>query len=282
MNNSMLGKICLITGANSGIGFETALGLAEMGASVVMACRNETKGKEAQERIKTKTGNVSVDLMTVDLSSQNSIRTFAGDFKERYKSLNILINNAGGINSKKKMTEEGYEVTFAVNYLAPFLLTNLLIPVLKKGAPSRIINVSSEAHFFGKIDFKNFQGEKGYNVMSSYANAKLALILFTNELAGRLEGSGITVNSLHPGFVSSNFGKSEGLVYKVGISLLKPFTISSVKGAATSIYLASSPEVEAVTGKYFDKSNERSSSGRSYDVETSKKLWEISEKMTGN
>ncbi len=279
MDNSMLGKICLITGANSGIGFETALGIANKGASVVLACRSEEKGKDALDKIKKITGNLSVDMVTVDLSSQSSIRKFAGDFQSKYKSLHILINNAGGINGKKEYTEDGFEMTFAINYLAPYLLTRLLLPVLISSAPSRIINVSSGAHFMGRIDFSNLQGEKSYGVMNSYGNAKLALILFTHELSKRLDGTGVTVNSLHPGFVNTNFGGSEKGLVHLGINIAKSFAISPKEGAKTSIYLASSPEVEKINGKYFEKSHLSGSSTASYNEETAKKLWETSEKL---
>ena len=276
----MNGKICMITGANSGIGKSTALGLAKMGATILMVCRNTDKGKAAMDEIVKISGNESVDLMIADLSSQKSIRRLAQEFKERYKNLHALVNNAGLIIGKRSMTQDGIEATFALNHLAYFTLTDLLLDTLKDSAPSRIVNVSSEAHRRSNINFDDLGGEKRYREYIAYGQSKLANILFTYELARRLEGSGVSVNCLQPGFVRSNFGESSSGLFRFGVRLAKPFSISPEKGAETPIYLASSPEVEGISGKYFIKKKETRSSEETYDEEAAKRLWEISAEMT--
>ncbi|MBD0354155.1 MAG: SDR family NAD(P)-dependent oxidoreductase, partial [Rubrobacteraceae bacterium] len=199
-------KVCLITGATSGIGKATAMGLANMGASVVMVGRDRGKGEAVMAETKEKSGNASVDLMLADVSSQEEIRRLADEFKEAYPLLDVLINNAGVFRSKRLTTADGIEMTFAVNHLAYFLLTNLLLDVLKASAPSRIVNVSSGEQRNGSIDFDDLQGEKGYKGAKAYSQSKLATVLFTYELARRLEGTGVTANCLHPGVVGTNFG----------------------------------------------------------------------------
>src|SRR5829696_7949288 len=251
---SMGEKICLITGATSGIGKATAMGLANMGASVVMVGRDQGKGEAVMAEIKEKCTNASVDLMLADLSSQEEIRRLAGEFKEAYPRLDVLINNAGLFRSKRITTAEGLETTFAVNHLAYFLLTKLLLDVLKASASSRIVNVSSGDHNNGAIDFDDLQGEKGYKGAKAYSQSKLADVLVTYELARRLEGTGITANCLHPGAgVRTNFGSGVSGVFGLIVRALRPFMISPEKGAETSIYLASSPEVEGLSGRYFVK-----------------------------
>ena len=246
----MKGKICMITGANSGIGKATAIGLAKMGATIVMVCRNENRGKKALEDIKKECNNGNIDLMLVDLSSQEEIYRFIKIFKQKYQKLHVLINNAGVNLSKRVLTEDGIETTFAVNYLAPFLLSNLLLDILQKNSPSRIVNVVSSV--VGKtINFYNLNGEKHYRQLNAYAQSKLALILFTYEFARRIEGTGVTVNSLHPGYVKTNMVKNFRKFVKYFFHLIGLFMKSPKKGAKTSIYLASSPDVEGVSGKYF-------------------------------
>jgi len=277
----MQGKVCIVTGANSGIGKATSLGLAQMGATVVMVCRDRTKGEEAQNEIKTKSGNDAVDLMLAELSSQDSIRQLVENFQQHYTQLHVLINNAGGVNLSRRDTVDGFEMTFAVNYLAPFLLTNLLLDKLKASAPARIVNVSSESHESGYIKMDNLQLEKKYRLMRAYGQSKLALVLFTYELARRLQGTGVTANCLHPGFVATNIGQSG--VGRVGRSIVKlifsSFGISPEEGAKTSIYLASSPDIEGVTGKYFVKSIPVRSAPISYDESLQRQLWEESAKL---
>ncbi len=281
LNTHMQGKICIVTGANSGIGKATALGLAQMGATIVMVCRNQVKGEEAQNEIKEKSGNDAVDLMLADLSSQASIRQLAENFQQHYQQLHVLINNAGGVNLNRRETVDGLEMTFAVNYLAPFLLTNLLLEKLKASVPARIVNVSSESHQSGYIKMDDLELEKGYRLMRAYGQSKLALVLFTYELARRLQGAGVTANCLHPGFVATNIGQNG--VGSVGRSIVKlifsRLGISPEEGAKTSIYLVSSPEIEGVTGKYFLKSIPVRSAPISYDETLQRQLWEESAKL---
>lgn len=276
---SMEGKICMITGANSGIGKATAIGLAEMNATVVMVCRNKERGEPAQKEIIEKTGNKNVDLLLCDLSSLDSIRNLATEFKNKYQNLHVLINNAGVMLSKRASSVDGFEMNFAVNFLAPFLLTNLLLDTLKKSTPSRIINVASAAHKYGTIDFEDLQGEhKKRRFMGLYGDSKLALMLTSYELSRRLEGIGVTVNTIHPGVVNTNLGVDRSKPKK---GIVRRFFKNPEKGAETSIYLASSPEVEVVTGKYFINKQEQKSSEASYNETFAKKLWDISIEMVG-
>ena len=281
MNTSMQGKICLVTGATSGIGKATALGLAQMGATVVMVGRDREKGEAVQREIKTKSGNEAVDLLLADLSSQESIRQLAEDFLQRYTKLHVLINNAGLISLRRRETVDGLEVTFAVNLLAPFLLTNLLLDVIKASAPSRIINVSSASHEAGYINMDDLQLEGHYRYLRAYGQSKLALVLFTYELARRLQGTGVTANCLHPGFVASNFGQNgTGPISRAVVNLIfSSFGISPEEGAKTSIFLATSPEVEGVTGKYFVKSIPKRSAPITYDESLQRQLWEESARL---
>ena len=281
LNTSMQGKVCIVTGANSGIGKATSLGLAQMGATVVMVCRERTKGEEAQNEIKTKSGNDAIDLLLAELSSQDSIRLLVENFLQHYTQLHVLVNNAGGVNLSRRVTADGFEMTFAVNYLAPFLLTNLLLDKLKASAPARIVNVSSESHESAYIKMDDLQLEKKYRLMRAYGQSKLALVLFTYELARRLQGTGVTANCLHPGFVATNIGQSG--VGRVGRSIVKlifsSLGISPEEGAKTSIYLASSPDREGVTGKYFVKNIPVRSAPISYDESLQRQLWEKSAKL---
>ena len=281
VNNNMQGKICMVTGANSGIGKETALGLAQMGATVVMVCRDRARGEAAQSEIKTKSGNNGVDLLLADLSSQQSIRQLVENFRQRYTQLHVLINNAGVYMLTRRTTVDGLEMMFAVNYLAPFLLTNLLLDVLKASAPARIVNVSSGAHEAGYIKMDDLQAEKRYRSMRAYGQSKLALVLFTYELARRLEGTGVTVNCLHPGFVATNIGQGGlGFIGRTVAKFIVAFLgVSPEEGAKTSIYLASSPDVEGVTGKYFVNSRPKESAPISYSESLQRQLWEKSAKL---
>jgi len=277
----MQGKICMVTGANSGIGKATALELAQMGATVVMVCRDRARGEEARREITTKSRKNAVDLLQADLSSQQSIRQLVENFQHHYTHLHVLINNAGAaFPGRRRETVDGLEITFAVNYLAPFLLTNLLLDVLKASAPARIVNVSSAAHKSGSIQLDDLQAEKLYRPMRTYPQAKLAVVLFTYELARRLQGTGVTANCLHPGFVATNFAQSDGgPAVRLLVKLIGSFGTSPQEGAKTSIYLASSPEVEGVTGQYFVKSIPRRSAAISYDESLQRQLWEQSAKL---
>ena len=275
----MNGKRVLVTGGSSGIGKDTALGLANMGAEVIIVGRDLLRTEKTVNEIKEKTNNTNVSYLLADLASQQSIRHLAETFKQRYSQLHILLNNAGGIYMQRQLTEDGYEMTFAVNHLAYFLLTQLLLDTLKATSHSRIINVSSDAHYRGKIDFTNLMGEKSYIGWHAYSHSKLANVLFTYELARRLKGTGVTANCLHPGVIASNFGKNN-VLFGFLVKVVSPFLASTEKGAETSIYLASSSEVEGVTGKYYDKKAPTHSSGASYNATVAQKLWEVSEQMT--
>jgi len=276
---SMEGKICMVTGANSGMGKTTAIGLAKLNATVVMVCRNKERGEKAREEIINQTRNKNIDLLLCDLSSQEQIRKLVNEFKQKYQNLHVLINNAGVMLKKREISVDGVEMNFAVHVLAPFLLTNLLLDVLKKSAPSRIINVASAAHKRAKIDFDDLQSEiKKYRLFTVYGVSKLAEILFTYELSRKLEGSGVTANALHPGVVNTNLGRNQS---KFSQGFSRAFFKSPEKGAETSIYLASSPEVEGITGKYFINKEQRQSSEESYNEEHAMRLWKIIAEMTG-
>jgi NAD(P)-dependent dehydrogenase (short-subunit alcohol dehydrogenase family) len=280
LQTPMQGKVCLITGATSGIGKVTALELAKMGATVVIVGRDRARGEAVQSEIKAKSGNEAVDLLLADLSSQASIWQLAEDFQQRYSHLHVLINNAGLVQLSRHTTVDGLETTFAVNYLAPFLLTSLLLDMLKASAPARIVNVSSSSHEAANINIRDLQLEKGYRIMRAYGQSKLALLMYTYELARRLEGSGVTVNSLHPGFVATNIGqRGMAPVLRPIIKLIFSRGISPEEGAKTTIYLASSADVEGVTGNYFVKCAPRKSARISYDVALQQKLWEESERL---
>src|SRR5437870_7798314 len=282
VKSSMQGKICMVTGANSGIGKATALALAQMGATVVMVCRDRARGEEARSEITAKSRNNAVDLLLADLSSQQSIRQLVENFQQHYTHLHVLINNAGAgaAFTGRRETVDGLEMTFAVNYLAPFLLTNLLLDVLKASAPARIVNVSSAAHTSGSIQMDDLQAEKLYRPMRTYPQAKLAVVLFTYELARRLQGTGVTANCLHPGFVATHFAQSDGgPAVRPLVKLIGSFGTSPEKGAKISIYLASSPDVEGVTGTYFVKSIPKRSASISYDESLQRQLWEQSAKL---
>src|SRR5438067_1466625 len=278
VKSNMQGKICLVTGANSGIGKATALALAQMGATVVMVCRDRARGEEARSEIITTSKNNAVALLQADLSSHQSIRQLVENFQHHYTHLHVLINNAGAAFTGRRESVDGLEMTFAVNYLAPFLLTNLLLNMLKASAPARIVNVSSNSHEAGYIKLDDLQAEKHYK--RAYEQSKLAVVLFTYELARRLQGTGVTANCLHPGFVATNFAQSDvGPSFRLLVKVIGSFGTSPQKGAKTSIYLASSPEVEGVTGKYFVKSLPKRSAAISYDESLQRQLWEQSAKL---
>lgn len=284
--SNMEGKICLITGSNSGIGKATAIGLAKMGATIVMACRSKKKGEDALQEIKTKSGNNKIDLMIVDLSSQKSIHNFVKNFKKHYNKLHVLINNAGVHCFKREETIDGFEMNFAVNYLAPFLLTNLLLDVIKASAPARIINISSRYHRYATLEFEDLQSKKSYKFSYktgaiAYCKSKLALTIFTYELARKLEGTGVTVNCLCPGVVRTNLIKEKiPLPIKI-LSHLMVHQKTPEEGAETPIYLASSPDVEGITGKFFVDKKIMPEYQSCYNRRTAQRLWEISEKLTG-
>jgi len=286
MSDHMKDKTVVVTGGNNGIGLETAVGLARLGAHVVITARNQAKGDAALADVKKRSASDNVELMLADFASLESIRGFAEKFKADHDRLDVLVNNAGGINTSRSETLDGFETTFGVNHLGYFLVTNLLLDMLKASAPARVVSVSSGAHLRAKgIDFDDLNAEQSYSGMGVYGKSKLANVLFTYELARRLDGTGVTANCLHPGVVRSGFGQNNGglisLVFKSAYTLMTPFTKSNAQGAETSIHLASSPEVEGVTGRYFADSKETPSSAASHDEEAARRLWEISEQMTG-
>ena len=274
----MGGKVVIVTGANSGIGKETAKALAKLGAAVVMVCRDRERGRLALGEVKKASRNENVELMLCDLSSQKSIREFASEFKKGHARLECLVNNAGILFRNRSETEDGLEATFAVNHLGYFLLTNLLLDLMRESAPARVVSVASEAHKYGAINFDDLQNEKNYRSLAAYSNSKLANVLFTYELARRLGASQVTANCLHPGVIATNLFRA--LPKPIG-ALFKLVTLSPEKGARTSVYLASSAEVEGVTGKYFVKKSATRTSAASYNEDTARRLWDESAKLTG-
>jgi NAD(P)-dependent dehydrogenase (short-subunit alcohol dehydrogenase family) len=270
----------MITGANSGIGRATALGLADLGATLVAVMRPSEKSEAAFRELKARSQG-SILMMPADLSSQESIRKLAKDFNSKFERLDVLINNAGVNCAKRTLTVDGLETTFAVNVLAPFLLTNLLLTKLKASAPSRIVNVSSDAANGAKLDFQNLQGEKKYGRLANYARSKLALNLITVEFARRLEGTGVTANFLHPGLIRTNLVRDFNPLAQALFSFVKLFFASPEKGARTSIFVASAPELEKVSGEYFAKEREARAREESYDQVSAKQLWEKCEELTG-
>ncbi len=279
-NKSMSKKICIITGATSGIGKETAFALAEKGGSVIVVSRNDKKCISTVKAIKKKTGNNHVDHISADLSDLKQVRNLARQLKEKYPCIDVLINNAGGYFKTRLETVDDYEMNFALNHLSPFLLTNLLIDNLKESSQGRIINVSSSAHFKGKIKFEDLQLQNDFNGFNAYAQSKLALTLFNHKLAEQLKDTNVTVNALHPGLVATNFGKNNGLLRFYVRRLLNKNEITPLEGSKTITYLASSAEVAEITGGYFEKEKNTKSSDNSYNQELSKKLWEVSETLT--
>jgi NAD(P)-dependent dehydrogenase (short-subunit alcohol dehydrogenase family) len=275
------GKTILITGATAGIGKATGMELARMGADVVVVGRDSCKTKETVTEIQTHTGNTAVTGFTADLSIQAQIVNLAEQFQRKYDQLDVLLNNAGGFFMRKEITADGYELTFALNHLNYFLLTLSLIDVLKACPAARIINVSSNAHRQAALDFDNLQGEKGYNGWQAYARSKLMNVLFTYELHRRLDGSDITVNALHPGFVRTNFGQNNDGIPGKAIKLAYLGAKSPEQGAETSIYLASSPAVEGLSGLYFKDCRAILSSEASNDERAARRLWDVSLEMTG-
>jgi len=277
---TMKAKVVMVTGANSGIGKAASLALAEMGATVVMVARSKERGEAARSEIVRKSQNNAVDLLLADLSSLESVRILSSEFQKKYSSLHVLINNAGLFNQRRRVPADGYENTFATNYLAPFLLTNLQLDLLKASAPSRIINVSSVGHYNGHINFEDLNLENDYGGWKAYGQSKLALVLFTHELAKKLQGTGVTVNAVHPGTVATNiWSRPLGPVGFI-MALPKLFMTSPDQGARTIVYLASSPDANGLNGEYLEKLKVKKSSDESYDEEIAQRLWDVSAKLT--
>ena len=280
--NSMTGKVCLVTGATAGIGKISAAALAGQGAQLVVHGRSKAKAEETVQEIKAATGNQQISYLLADFSDLDQVRDLAKNFQDRFQHLHLLLNNAGGFFNKRTLTSYGVEMTFLVNHLASFLLTNLLLDTLKESAPSRIINVSSEAHRQDRMNFEDLDFKKGYIGIKAYARSKLGNILFAYELARRLEGSGVTVNALHPGHIATDIWKTNfGFLGPALKRIMGFFSLTPEEGAENSIYLASSPEVTGISGKYFIKFEPAPSSPLSSDPALARQLWEISEKLTG-
>ena len=278
----MEGKSVIVTGSNSGIGKETVKALAGMGATVVMAVRNRERGEMARAEIAEETGNESVSAMICDVASRDSIKRFSKEFRLRHDRLDVLINNAGAVFAKRQLSADGIESSMAVNYLGSFLLTRELLPLLKASVPSRIVNVSSGLSGTAEIDFDDLQREKGYKGMQAYAGSKLMLTTYTLELARRLEGTGVTVNVVEPGFVATNLGRNSGsLLNSVMFTLVRPMQTSPEKAAENSVYAATSAELEGVTGMVFAKKQEKETPPITHDGDARKRLWDATERLLG-
>jgi NAD(P)-dependent dehydrogenase (short-subunit alcohol dehydrogenase family) len=277
----MSSTVCVVTGASSGIGLEAARAIAAEGAHVVMVSRNPAKAEAAAAEVRL-TAAGPVDVVLADFARLDEVRRLAGDLHNRYPRIDVLVNNAGLYRLRRATTPDGFETTFAVNHLAPFLLTHLLLDRLRAAAPSRIVVVASGAHFGRSLDFDDLQSERGYRAMKVYGRSKLANIMFTYAMARRLDGSGVTINCLHPGWVATNLGSGNTIPVKPVAIVSRLFgAITPEKGADTVIWLASSKEVDGVSGKYFDRRRERRSSDASADVDAQERLWRASASLTG-
>jgi NAD(P)-dependent dehydrogenase (short-subunit alcohol dehydrogenase family) len=279
-SDSMRGRVCLVTGATSGIGQVTAGALVRRGATVLFVARERDRAEQTLAAIKQQTPGADVDYLLADLTSQAQVRRLADEVRARHDQLHVLVNNAGAVFTQRFVTVDGIEKTFALNHLAPFLLTNLLLDTLQASAPARVVTVSSMAHRGVSIPFDDLNQTHAYRAWTVYGQSKLANILFTYELARRLEGTGVTANTLHPGFVASGFNKNNGPVMAFAMTLARPFAISIERGAQTSIYLATSPEVVDISGRYFVNSKPATSSPQSNDEAAQHRLWEVSERLT--
>ena len=276
----MNGKTVLITGGTGGIGRAAAIGLATMGARVGITGRDRTRAEAAAAVIVRESGNPAVDVFVADMSSQAEVRRLANEVLAAYPRLDVLLNNVGGFWAHRHETVDGLEHTFALNHLAPFLLTSLLLDRLKASAPARVVTVSSGAQSMGKIDFDDLMGERKYSGQTAYNQSKLANVVFTYELARRLEGTGVTATSLHPGMTSTAFS-AEDPALGLLVAVMRPFMKSPARGAETPIYLASSPEAEGVSGKYFANRKARKSHASSYDTATTARMWQVSADLVG-
>ena len=277
----MTGRVCLVTGANAGIGKATATGLARMGATVVMVCRNRERGETAQAEIVADSGSRDIDLIIADLSSQGSVRKLARTVISQYRQLHVLINNAGAITPFRRLTVDGLETQFAVNHLAPFLLTNLLLETLKASAPAGVVTVSSQVHSKSPLDFDDLRSDREYIGSQVYRKTKLANILFTYELARRLEGTCVTANCLHPGVIATKLlDDYMGGSHDAGFGSGESFGDSPEEGAAVVLHVAASPAIEGISGKYFYDNAERETAPVTYDEEHARQLWDISADLT--
>lgn len=278
---SLRGEACLVTGATSGIGEEIALGLARAGARVGVVGRSRERGEASVARVRRESGNPEVELLLADLASQAEVKALAARVLERFPSLKVLVNNAGIVNLRRETTVDGLEATFAVNHLAYFQLTLLLQGRLRGSAPARIVNVASDAHKFGALDLSDLQNERRYRSMKVYGQSKAANILFTRELARRLEGTGVSVNCIHPGAVATRLAQQNGVLARLLTRALSPFFRSPAQGADTAVWLASAPELQGVSGRYFYNRKELEPAGHARDADTAKQLFEASAKLVG-
>ena len=279
-STSMAGRTVVITGATAGIGKATAVALARQGAHLVMPARDADRAEAARREILAARPGARVDLLSADLASLASVRALAAELLATYPRIDVLINNAGLSQPTRRLSPDAYELTFAVNYLAPFLLTNLLLDRLRASAPARIVNVASAAHA-KRLDFDNLQGERRYRLMGAYSTSKLALIMHTYALARRLEGTGVTANAVHPGGVRTEIYRDLSGISRLAIKLAWPFLRSPEKGAETTVYVATAPELLGVSGRYFADSREQRTAPASYDAATARRLWDIGERMVG-
>ncbi|HMC37445.1 MAG TPA: SDR family oxidoreductase [Actinomycetota bacterium] len=276
------GKRVLITGGTNGIGLAAAEELSKLGAELVIVARNQARAGEAVRRIERATGpDASVDVLDADLSSQASVRRLAANVLDRYPRLDVLVNNAGAMYSPRQITEDGVELTWAVNHLAPFLLTNLLLDRLVQSAPARIVTTSSDAHHGSRIPFDDLDAERSYRAFRRYGQTKLANILFTSELARRVEGSGVTANCFHPGLVATRFNHNNGPLMSMAMLFLRPFSRTATKGAETLVWLVSSPDAADEQGGYFVDERRVTPSSAARDPDAARRLWEISEAQAG-
>lgn len=278
--SSMVGQTVLVTGGTGGIGRSTALGLARLGANLAIAGRDEARAEQVAAEIRAATGR-HVDVFVADLSAQAEVRRLANEALQRLSRIDVLVNNVGGYWNSRHLTVDGLERTFAVNHLAAFLLTKLLLPRMRQHGHARVVTVASHAHAQGRINFDDLQGERSYSGARAYNQSKLANVLFSYELARRCRGSGVTSNALHPGVVSTSFGAEDpGWTQRVLVPVLRPLMRSAQRGAATSVHVASAPQLGGVTGRYFTNSKDSTSSPRSHEQETAARLWQISTELT--
>ena len=276
----MAGKTVLVTGGTGGIGRATALGLAAMGANLAITGRDRDRAKDAAREIRA--GGGRVDVFVADLSAQSEARRLADEVLTSLPRIDVLVNNVGGYWNTRHVTADGLEHTFALNHLAPFLLTNLLLDRLKETAPARVVTVSSNAQAMGRIDFDDLQGEESYSGSRAYDQSKLANVLFSYELARRLRGTSVTANALHPGVVSTSFGAEDpGHVQRMFVPFMRPFMKAPAQGAVTSVHVASAPDLQELTGRYFANSKLKQSSKRSYDQADAARLWQVSTNLVG-
>jgi NAD(P)-dependent dehydrogenase (short-subunit alcohol dehydrogenase family) len=278
----MAGKFVVVTGGTGGIGKAAAVGLGALGARVGITGRDLTRGEEAAAAIARESGNPAIDVFVADMSSQTEVRRLADVVLAAYPRLDVLVNNVGGFWAHRHVTADGLEHTFALNHLAPFLLTNLLLERLITSAPSRVVTVSSGAHSLGRVDFDDLMGEHDYSGERAYNQSKLANVMFTYELARRLEGTGVTATALHPGMTNTSFSSEDPSPKMASIvSIIRPFMRSPKRGADTAVYLAGSPEVEGVTGRYYANRKIRKSEKSSYSAATTARLWRMSSELVG-